>query len=315
MDFWILAIRLIFLSQTVIGILGKFSLTFYYLVLYYRECTLKPSDLILVHLMTANAMIILSLGVPHTMAAFGLMQFLNDLGCRILIYIQTVGRSVSIGTTCLLSVFQVITIRPREFCWKDHHKVKAENYIGCSIFLLWGFYVLINFIFFVYPFIKLSRKNVTRKRDFGYCHIVGSDEINDSLYTALLVCPEVFFSVCIALSSGSMIFILYRHKKRVQHIRSSHGYNRTSPESRATQNILILLSTFLMFYSLSSILRGCIALLHNHNWWLVNITPLTSLCFPSFGPFVLMNRCSIVYRLTLIWIRNKNNLILFEVHK
>ncbi|XP_059109303.1 vomeronasal type-1 receptor 4-like [Peromyscus eremicus] len=314
MDFWILVIRIIFLSQTTIGILGNVSLMFYYLVLYYRECTLKPTDLILLHLMTANAMSILSLGVPHTVAAFGLMQFFNDLGCRILLYIQTIGRSVSIGTTCLLSVSQAMTVRPREFCWKDY-KVKGENYIGCSISLLWGFNMLIHFIFFVYPFIKLTSKNMTGKRDFGYCSTTRSDEISDSLYAAMMVCPEVFFSVCIALSSGFMIVILYRHKKRVQHIRSSHGYNRTSPESRATQNILILVSTFLAFYSLSSILRGCIALLYNHNWWLVNITPFISLCFPSFGPFVLMNRCSIVYRLTLIWIRNKNNLIFFKVHE
>ncbi|XP_052616362.1 vomeronasal type-1 receptor 4-like [Peromyscus californicus insignis] len=314
MDFWILAIRIIFLSQTTIGILGNVSLMFYYLVLYYRECTLKPSDLILLHLMTANAMTIFSLGVPHTMAVFGLMWFFNDLGCRMVIYIQTVSRSVSIGTTCLLSVFQTMTVRPREFSWKDY-KVKGENYIGCSISLLWVFNMLIHFIFFVYPFITHNRKNMTGKRDFGYCSTIGSDEISDSLYAAMVVCPEVFFSVCIALSSGSMIVILYRHKKRVQHIRSSHGYNRTSPESRATQNILVLVSTFLAFYSLSSILRGCIALLYNHSWWLVNITPFISLCFPSFGPFVLMNRCSIVYRLTLIWIRNKNNLIFFKVHK
>ncbi|XP_059109299.1 vomeronasal type-1 receptor 4-like [Peromyscus eremicus] len=314
MYFWTLAIRIIFLSQTTIGILGNFSLMFCYLVLYYRECTLKPTDLILLHLMTANAMTILSLGVPHTMAVFGLMWFLNDLGCRMVIYIQTVGRSVSIGTTCLLSVFQVITIRPRELCWKDH-KVKAENFIDCSIFLLWGFYILIHFIFFMYPLIKLNSKNMTGKRDFGYCSLVGSDEISGSLYAAMVMCPEVFFSVCIALSSGSMIVTLYRHKKRVQHIRSSHGNNRTSPESRATQNILVLVSTFLVFYSLSSILRGCIALLYNHNWCLVNITPFISLCFPSFGPFILMNHCSIVHRITLIWIRNKNNLILFEVHE
>ncbi|XP_015846673.1 vomeronasal type-1 receptor 4-like [Peromyscus maniculatus bairdii] len=314
MDFWILAIRIIFLSQTTIGILGNFISMFYYLVLYYRECTLKPTDLILMHLMAANALIILSSGVPHTMAAFGLKQFLNELGCRFLLFIQAFGRSVSIGITCLLSVFQATVIRPRDSCWKDH-KVKTVNDIGCSISLHWVFFMFINFIFFVYPFIKLNSKNVTRKRDFGFCSIVGRDEISDSLYAVLLVCPEVFFAVLIALSSGSMIVFLYRHKKRVQHIRSSHGSNRISPESRATQNILVLMSTFLVFYTLSSILRGCIALLHNHNWWLVNITPLTSLCFPSFGPFVLMNHYSILSRLTLTWIRNKNNLILFKVHK
>ncbi|XP_028714913.1 vomeronasal type-1 receptor 4-like [Peromyscus leucopus] len=313
MDFWILVKRIIFLSQTTIGILGNFSLIFYYLVIYYRECILKPTDLILVHLMTANVMIIISLGVPHTMAAFGLKKFLNNFGCRLLLYIQAFSRSVSIGTTCLLSVFQTMIIRPREFCWKGH-KFRSINYICCSISLLWVFSMLIHFISFVYSFIKFNSENMTRILDFGYCTVSRCDEIIELFHVAFVMCPEVFFSVLITWSSSSMIVILYRHKKRVQHIRSSHGYNKTSPESSATQNILVLVSTFLVFYSLSSILRGCITLFYNHSWWLVNITPFISLCFPSFGPFVLMNRCSIVYKLTLIWIRNKNNLIFFKVH-
>ncbi|XP_059109277.1 vomeronasal type-1 receptor 4-like [Peromyscus eremicus] len=314
MNFWILAIRITFLSQTTIGILGNFSLIFYYLVLYYRECILKPTDLILVHLMTANAMVILSLGVPHTMAAFGLKKFLNSFGCRLLLYMQAFGRSMSIGTTCLLSVFQTMIIRPRESCWKGC-KFKSVNCICCSISLLWVFSMLIHFISFVYSFIKFNSKNMTRKLDFGYCTVSVCDEIIEIFHVAFVMCPEVFLSMLITWSSSSMIVLLYRHKKRVQHIRSSHGYNKTSPESSATQNILVLVSTFLVFYSLSSILRGCITLFYNHNWWLVNITPLISLCFPSFGPFVLMNRCSIVYKLILIWIRNKSNLIFFKVHE
>ncbi|KAK7803999.1 hypothetical protein U0070_008180 [Myodes glareolus] len=31
-----------------------------------------------------------------------------------------------------------------------------------------------------------------------------------------------------------------QHKQKIQHIRSHHGSNRKSPESRATQNILVL---------------------------------------------------------------------------
>ncbi|XP_028751004.1 vomeronasal type-1 receptor 4-like [Peromyscus leucopus] len=306
MDFWNLAIRIIFLSQTTTGILGNFSLILYYLVFYYRECTLKPTDLILMHLMAANAMIILSSGVPHTMRAFGLKEFLNDFGCRFLIYIQAFARSVSIGTTCLLSVLQAMTISPRESCWRDH-KVKAAKYIGCSIALLWVLYLLINFIFFLYPFIQMNNKNVTGTRDFGYCSVVGRDEVSGSLYAALLVCPEIFFSVIITWSSGSMIVILYRHKQRVQHIRSTHGSSRTSPESIATQKILALLATFLIFYTLSSVLRGCVAVLHNQNWWLVNINRFTSLCFPSFGPFVLMSHYSVLTRFSFVWMRNKTS--------
>ncbi|XP_021520306.1 vomeronasal type-1 receptor 4-like [Meriones unguiculatus] len=304
MDFWNLAVRIIFLAQTTTGILGNLSLVFYYLLLYYRECTLKPSELILMHLMAANVLLILSSGVPQTMAVWGLKQFLSDFGCKILLYIQGFSRSVSIGTTCLLSVFQAITISLKKSCWKDH-KVKAEKYIGCYISFIWAMHMSINFIFFVYTFIKGNSKNMTRKRDFGYCSTIGSNDISDSLYAVLVVWPEIFFSVLIAWSSMSMIIFLYRHKQKVQHIRSTHDSSRSSPDSRATQIIMALMSTFLTFYTLSSILRGCIAFLYNHNWWLVNISPLTSLCFPSFVPFVLMSHYSVMLKHSLVWIRNK----------
>ncbi|XP_051017831.1 vomeronasal type-1 receptor 4-like [Acomys russatus] len=303
MDFWNLAIKTVFLSQTTTGILGNFSLMVCYLVLYYRECKLKPTDLILMHLMAANALIIFSAGVPQTMAVWGLKQFLTEFRCKFILYIQGTARSVSIGTTCLLSVFQAVTISPRKSCWSDH-KSKAEKHIGCCLFIIWILYLLINFIFFVYTFSKRITHNGTRKRDFEYCSIVGSDAISDALYAALVVCPEVFLSGLIAWSSGSMIVLLLRHKQVAQHIRSSHISSRTSPESRATQHILSLVSIFLCFYTLSSFLRGCISLLPKHNWWLVNITPLISLCFPSFGPFVIMNHYSVMSRLSLFWIRD-----------
>ncbi|XP_059108073.1 vomeronasal type-1 receptor 4-like [Peromyscus eremicus] len=310
MDFWILAFRIIFLSETTTGILGNVSLIFYYLFFYCRKCILKPTDLILMHLLTANALIILSDGVPQTMAAFGFKNFLDSFGCQLLLYLQGFGRSASIGTTSLLSVFQVLTISPSNSCWKDH-KLKFEKNIGYYIFLLWIMYMFINFIHFVYILANKYTNNVTRIWDFEYCRSIVRGEIGGSIYAALVVCPEVFFSVLMTWSSGSMIVILYRHKQRVKHIRSTHGSVRNSPESRVTQNILILVSTFLAFYTLSSILRGYIALLYNQNWWLMYFKSLTSLFFPSFVPFLLLYHYSIVSKLCLFRNRNKNHLISF----
>ncbi|XP_041510477.1 vomeronasal type-1 receptor 4-like [Microtus oregoni] len=304
-DIWNLIIGLIFLSQTTTGILGNFSLMFYYVVLYYKERTLKPADMILFNLTTANIMIILSSGLPHTITPFVLRQLLNYFGCRLIFYIERVGRSLSIGTSCLLSVFQAMMISPRESCWKDH-KVKVSRSIGCIISLLWLFYILMHFIFFIYPIIGRNDKNMTRTQDFGYCLIVLHNEIINLLFIALVVFPEVLFSLLIIWSSGFMVVILYRHKQRVQHIRRTHGSSRNSPESRATKNILALVSTFLIFYTLSSILQGSITLSYDHNWWLTNITSFTSLCFSSFGPFVLMNHYSFVYRFSFVCYSNKN---------
>ncbi|XP_051063042.1 vomeronasal type-1 receptor 4-like [Phodopus roborovskii] len=307
MHSWNLTIKITFLSQTTTGLLGNFSLFYYYLV-YYGECKLKTIYLIHIHLISANTLIVLSRGVPHTMAAFGLKQFLNDFECRLLLYIERVGRSMSIGATCLLSVLQTIIISHKEFCCKDP-KAKASKYIGCSIGLLWVLYILINLIFFLYPILRRYSNNVTRKQDFGHCSTLRWNEISASLYAALVVCPEILFSLLVAWSSGCMIVFLYRHKKRVQHIRSTHGSRRNFPESKATRHILVLVCTFLAFYTLSSILQGCMALLYNHSWWLVNITNLTSLCFPCFAPFLLMNHYSMVPRLDFLWMRNVNSCI------
>ncbi|XP_028637559.1 vomeronasal type-1 receptor 4-like [Grammomys surdaster] len=297
-EFLRMSIKILFLLQITTGILGNVSLFFFYLV-YYTEHILKPTGLILMHLMASNALIVLSTGVPYTMAAFGMKQFLNDFGCTFILYIQRVGRSVSISTTCFLSVFQAIIISHMESRCKDQ-KVKAEKYIGSIISLLWVLSMIIHFIFLVYVLAKGNSKNTTRHRDYEYCSTRGHHDINDSLYAALVVCPEIFFSVLIAWSSGSMIVILYRHNQRIQHIHSSHVSRRNSPESRATKNILVLLSTFLAFYTVSSVLRGCIALLYDHSWWMLTITRLTSLCFPSFAPFVLMSHHSLISRLSLL---------------
>ncbi|VTJ89536.1 Hypothetical predicted protein [Marmota monax] len=54
---------------------------------------------------------------------------------------QQVGRSVSIVITCLLSIFQNITISPMNSCWKDH-KERAPKYIGFSISLCWILYMV-----------------------------------------------------------------------------------------------------------------------------------------------------------------------------
>ncbi|XP_028638614.1 vomeronasal type-1 receptor 4-like [Grammomys surdaster] len=297
-EFWNMSIKILFLLQVTTGILGNVSLFIYYLI-YYTEHILKPTDLILMHLMASNALIVLSTGVPYTIAAFGMKLILNDFGCKLILYIQRVGRSVSISTTCFLSVFRAITISHMESRCKDQ-KVKAAKYIGSIISFLWVLSMIIHFILLEHMLIKGNSKNTTRHRDYEYCSSRGHHEINDSLYEALVMCPEVFFSVLIAWSSVSMIVILYRHKQRVQHIHSSHVSRRYSPEFRAIQNILVLLSTFLAFYTVSSVLQGCITLLYDHSWWMLNITRFTSLCFPSFTPFVLMSHHSLTSRLSLL---------------
>ncbi|XP_076783524.1 vomeronasal type-1 receptor 4-like [Arvicanthis niloticus] len=297
-----MAIGIGLLLQSTLGILGNFSLLFYYLVLYYNEHTLKIVDMILIHVFTSNSLIIISKGLPQIMGAFGWNQLYNDVGCKLILYVQRLGRNMSISTTCLLSVFQAITISPRNSHWKKC-KVKLTRFMGLSISLFWILFMLVNMLFPVYTSTKTNSKNKTQKRDSEFCHSLGRDNIVDLLYTAFCVFPEVVFSLLIVCSSTFMIIILYVHKKRVQHILCTHTSPRSSPEIRATQTILILVCTFLAFYTLSSILQGYIALSHDPSWWVMNTTAIISMCFPTLGPFV-MSRDFTIFRFCFTWMRN-----------
>ncbi|XP_026237663.2 vomeronasal type-1 receptor 4-like [Urocitellus parryii] len=297
------AVGIIFLSQTVVGALGNSSLFLHYLVLYFTGCRVRHTDLILQHLIVANLLALLCRGVPQTMAAFGGKGFLSDVGCKLLYYLHRVGRGVSIGSTCLLSVFQAIKISPEDSSCSEL-KVKAPKYIGFSIYLSWILYLLVNIMIISHMTRKRSNNNITSMKDFGYCSGVHLSKTLQSLYAALITLPDVLCGVLMLWASSSMVLILHRHKQRMQHVHKSSSL-RSSPESRATKTILLLVSTFVFFYTLSCLFQVCVTVIYNPHWLLVKMAAILSGCFPAVSPFLLMRRDSSASRLGLSWIRNR----------
>ncbi|XP_057566888.1 vomeronasal type-1 receptor 4-like [Hippopotamus amphibius kiboko] len=301
-----LVLGIIFLSQTMIGILGNFSVLYHCLFLYHTQCRIRATHVILKHLTIANSLVILSKGVPQTITAFGLKHFFGDLACKLLLYVQRVGRGVSLGSTCLLIIFQTIMISPMGSCWKGL-KVKAPKYVGFSISLCWVQCMFLSSVFpayVLYVSVKWGGRNITKRRDLGYCVTTDHEKITGSVYAALIVFPEVSFSVLIIWASGSMVFTLYRHRQQVRYIHRARVSPRSSAETRATRSILVLVSTFICFHTLSSTFHVAIALLHNQNWLLVNTAALISLCFSTVSPFLLMNHDPTVSRLCFLFMRN-----------
>ncbi|XP_004644756.1 vomeronasal type-1 receptor 2-like [Octodon degus] len=300
-----LAIGMIFLSQTMVGFLANFFLLYHYIFLYHTKSKLRYVELILKHISIANSLLILSEGLPQVMVNFGLKHAFNYFVCKFILYMERVGRGVSISTICLLSVFQTIMISPINSCWKDL-KIKAPKYIGLCICLCWFQHIVVNFIFPVY-LMNVSEnfhsRNITKKREMRFCSVADQGEILGSVYLTFITFPEVIFSVLMVCASGSMIFTLYRHKQHVRHIHKTNVFSR-SPESRATKSILLLVGTFVSFYSISSLFNFCIALFPEVYWWLVSISDVLSLCFPTICPFLVMNQVSFLSRLCFAFIRN-----------
>uniref|UniRef100_A0A8D1VS45 Vomeronasal type-1 receptor n=1 Tax=Sus scrofa TaxID=9823 RepID=A0A8D1VS45_PIG len=296
-------IDVIFLTQTVVGILGNFSLLCHYINLYFTGCRSRSTDVILQHLIVANFLTLLSKGVPQTMAAFGCKFSPSDFGCKLIFFLHRVGRGVSMGSICLLSVFQVITISPQNSRWAEL-KAKAPQHIVPSMCLCWMLQMLVNVVFPVNITGKYSDKNITNRRDLGYCSALRYDETRSILLALLLLLPDVSSLGLMLWASASMVFLLYRHKQQVQHIRRNIISPRSSPESRATRTILLLVSSFIYFYTLSSIFQVILTFFDNPSWFLVNISAIMAAWFPTVSPFLLMSRDSTVHSLYFAWIRN-----------
>lgn len=286
----------LFTVQTVTGILANFSLLRHYVTLCVTGFRFKSTDVIVQHLAVANCLIMFSKGIPQTMTALGVKHFLHEFGCLSVLYIYRVARGVSITATCILSVFQAITMSSINSSCKKLKK-KVSPYVGVSIFLCWILYMCVNLIFPLYSHSKWNFKNITWNRDSEYCSAGLQNGITNSLYIVLVLLPEVSCSGLMLWSSSTMICILHRHRKKMQHIHKTRLSSRPSPETRATQSILALVFTFVFFYTLSSTFYAYIATFNISSKWLTNTSALISTCFPTISPFVLMNRDCTVTRL------------------
>ncbi|XP_003801144.1 vomeronasal type-1 receptor 3-like [Otolemur garnettii] len=281
------AVGMIFLSQTTLGFLGNFFLFYHYSSFHYTRCMLRSTDWILRHLTVANSLVLLSKGVPQTMSIFGLKRFLNDFECKLFFYIHRVGRGVCISITCLLSVFQAITISPTNSRWAEL-KLHAAQCTGPCLILCWVLNMLAATIILKHVAGQQNSRNNTEEKDLGYCSAV--DTGNSSIVLLHVVVSSCYDVLCLGLmtwASSSMVFFLHRHK---QHILKTSLSPRSSPESRVTQSILVLVSAFVSFYTLSSIFTSFLTIFPNPGMWLVNISTLITACFPTVSPFILMSR-------------------------
>ncbi|XP_020827516.1 vomeronasal type-1 receptor 1-like [Phascolarctos cinereus] len=285
---------IIFFFQTGIGVLGNSFLTCLFIFIYLRGHSLRPIDTILTQLTLANCLVLLPKGVPQIMTTLGLKNFLDDIGCKIVFYLHRVSRGLSLTMTCLLSVFQAITIAPNMYSLVEL-KARAPKYIIPSSLFSWTFHLLLNVL------IALGMKgprhagNSTEIQHFEYCSYLFAPRYQAVLLLIIFSFPDALCLGLMAFASGYMVFLLYGHHKQVQQIHISCISARMSPEVRATQTILLLESTFVTIYSLNSIF---ITYMHfrKTSLWLMQTSAFLTLSFPAVSPCMLINNDSQVPR-------------------
>ncbi|XP_051823141.1 vomeronasal type-1 receptor 4-like [Antechinus flavipes] len=281
---------IIYVLLIVIGIFGNG------LLLYSSGCNIitdqrmRPIELLFINLAFSNIMLILLRGIPWSVQFCIQKFFLGDSDCKIIIYLQRVFRGISLCTTSLLSVFQAITISSHNPICTELKARFPKNIVSFSVCI----FVLNLLIDGIVPLYVTGTKYNTKSNlsvDIGYCSI-DRYALTTSKFIILKSLYDAVFMGFMIIASGYMVLVLYRHHWQVQHIHNANYNSSISPETRATKVILLLMSLFICFYSLSSIFIIVMDNSRDTNLWLIYSSVVFSLCYPTISPYLLISNDS-----------------------
>ncbi|XP_051024514.1 vomeronasal type-1 receptor 3-like [Acomys russatus] len=274
--------EIVFLFMTMVGILGNISVSVNYMLSLLGGPEKKPIHLILIHLAFTNIIILLAKGLPKTIVALHLRNFLDDIGYKIIVYLERVARGLSICTSSLLTVVQAIIISPRASEWRRLKPTSAWHILPFfSVFWILNALISMNLI----HSIKSIGLNVSHlKSGYNYCYFMLEGQNIKWIFLPLMVLRDAVFQGAMGGASGYMVFLLHKHHQHVLYLQNSKLLYRTLPELRAAQSVLLLMLCFVFFYWTDCALSLLLSLSLGNNSLMINIQEFLTLGYESSAP-------------------------------
>ncbi|XP_049998648.1 vomeronasal type-1 receptor 4-like, partial [Alexandromys fortis] len=264
------------------------SVSVNYMFSWWGSTEKKPVHLILIHLAFTNIIMLLAKGLPKPMADFGLRNFLDDIGCKITIYLSRVARGVSICTSGLLTVVQAIIISPRASGWRKLRPKSAWHILPFfSFFWILNALISINLIDSITS-TSLNRSQV--KSENNYCYSMQKSQQTKWIVLPLMVLRDAVFQGAMGGASGYMVLLLHKHHQHVLYLQNSKLLYRTPPELRAAQSVLLLMLCFVFFYWTDCAVSLFLSLSLAEKSLMITIQKFLALGYATFSPIVLIHR-------------------------
>nr|XP_048272427.1 vomeronasal type-1 receptor 48-like [Myodes glareolus] len=280
-------IRNTFFSEISIGISGNSVLLLFHVLTLSSERKPRLTDLPIGFLAVIHLLMLLVASIIAT-DIFMFHQGWDDITCKSLIVASRFLRGLSVCATCLLSVFQVITLSPRNSCLAKFKRKLSPCHNLWSLFALCSVYSSISTNLFMS---MVKTPNVTSDHLLYVsesCSLVHFFSPMKYVMPTLFIFREVFVMGIMVLSSGYMLFLLCKHKKQVQHLHSYSLSSKASPEQRASRTILLLLCFFVLMCILDSFMIFSRHMFKDDPIFYL-ILMLVSHSYASVSPFVFIS--------------------------
>ncbi|KAF4011407.1 hypothetical protein G4228_002757 [Cervus hanglu yarkandensis] len=284
-------LKMISLLQMVVGALGNVILFFHSICPILLGRKTRPAEVILAHMVVASLLVLISPGIPHTVAVFVLRKPLPGLGCEFVHYTQRVALSTALCSSPVLSTCQAFTLTPRRAEWAML-RGGAPRATGPSCCTCWVLSLLVNICVPVTVTGPQDTNNYTDNHGKWFC----SSSAPKARFLYLWSVSDAVFLTLMVWSSGSMVLLLLRHRQRVQYIHTPTGHHGCPPETRAAHTILMLVLTFVTFYVPDCIFAFRIAAFLDFHLSLLHTANILASCFPTFSPLLLLLRDPKTYR-------------------
>ncbi|XP_031214355.1 vomeronasal type-1 receptor 4-like [Mastomys coucha] len=290
--------KITFLVMTVLGTLGNMSVSVNYMFSCLGGPEKKLIHLILIHLSFTNIIFLLVNGLPKTIAAFGLRNFLDDVGCKIIVYMARLVRGLSICTSSLLTVVQAIIISPRASGWR-RLRPKSAWYILPFLLLFWILNALIS-VNLIYSITSIGLNISQLKNSDNYCYFTLQSQEIKWIVFPLMVLRDAVFQGAMGGASCYIVFFLHKHHQHVLYLQNSKLLYRTPPELRAAQSVLLLMLCFVFFYWTDCAFSLFLTLSSEVNTLMVYTRDFLNLGYATFSPFMLIHRNGLLAKCWLV---------------
>ncbi|XP_034368087.1 vomeronasal type-1 receptor 44-like [Arvicanthis niloticus] len=273
-------------SEVSVGISANSILFCTYLFMLIRENRPKPTDVYIVFLSLTQLMLLITMGLIAVDMFMSGGRW-DSTTCQSLIYFHRLLRGLSPCATCLLNVFWTITLSPRNSCLTKF-KHKCPHHISGAFLFLCVLYMSLSSQFFISIITSFNLTSVNFMYVTQSCSLLPLSFFRKSFLTTSMAIREAFLICLMALSSGYMVALLWRHKKQAWHLHSTSLSPKASPEQRATRTILLLMSLFLVLYILDTVvfhsrmkfkdgpLLYCVQIIMSHSY--ATVSPFVFIC-------------------------------------